>query len=316
MTGPRCPVAQTRASRHNAGVTYRGRFAPSPTGALHFGSLVAAVASWLDARAAGGTWLVRIEDLDAARNVPGAADAILRTLDAFGLHWDERVLVQSERLEWYRAALDRLLAAGHAFGCACTRSEIAAIAVPGIDGPVYPGTCRNGVPAGRAVRAWRVRVDDQPIGFDDRIQGPVSQQLQRDVGDFVVLRADNVFAYQLAVVVDDAAQAITDVVRGADLLDSTPRQLWLQRLLGLPQPRHAHLPLALNAQRQKLSKQTFAPAVDLPAEDAAVRWLRRALVFLGQPLPPIDAGRDELLAFARNHWSIARVPTGGSIVDG
>jgi glutamyl-Q tRNA(Asp) synthetase len=309
-------------------VDYRGRFAPSPTGPLHFGSLVAALGSWLDARAAGGRWLVRIEDLDTPRNKPGAADTILRTLEAFGLHWDESVIYQSARIDAYRAALAQLIAADAAFGCACTRSEIAAHARSGVDGPVYPGTCRTGPVAGRRPRAWRVRVDDTPIAFDDRIQGRICQQLARDVGDFVVLRADRVFAYQLAVVVDDAAQHITDVVRGADLLDSTPRQLLLQRLLGLPSPRYAHLPLATNAAGQKLSKQTLARALDptrpLPALCAALR-------FLGQSLPPQPGrspardqaaeGRAEpadsgpfaspsaLLEHARAHWTLAAIPS-------
>lgn len=302
-------------------MNYRGRFAPSPTGALHFGSLVAALAGWLDARAVGGQWLLRIDDLDTPRNRPGATDAILRTLEGLGLHWDGEVRVQSRHLDAYRAALEALRVAGHAYPCACTRTEVAAAATrSGIEGPVYPGTCRDGLPAGRSARAWRVRVDDRAVGFDDRIRGRIVQHLESDIGDFVVHRADGIFAYQLAVVVDDAAQGITDVVRGADLLDSTPRQVRLQQLLALPVPRHAHLPLALNAQRQKLSKQTFAPAVELRegdgADDAAVPWLRRTLAFLGQPLPPIDAGRDALLAFATAHWSIARVPPRDSVVDG
>jgi len=308
-------------------VIYRGRFAPSPTGALHFGSLVAALAGWLDAHALGGQWLLRIEDLDTPRNRPGTLDSILRTLEALGLQWDGQVRVQSRRTDAYRAALDALVAAGHAYPCACTRTEIAAAATrSGIEGPVYPGTCRDGLPPGRSARAWRVRVDDRAIGFDDRIRGRREQHLGRDVGDFVVCRADGIFAYQLAVVVDDADQGITDVVRGADLLDSTPRQIWLQQRLGLPLPRYAHLPLALNARRQKLSKQTFAPAVDLPVGDhpprsgdhrheEAVPWLRQALHFLGQPLPPVDAGRDDLLAYAIAHWSIGRVPARDAIVD-
>jgi glutamyl-Q tRNA(Asp) synthetase len=310
-------LACRRRRRHNRPVAYRGRFAPSPTGALHFGSLVAALASWLDARAAGGQWLLRIEDIDTPRNRPGAADAICRMLERLGLHWDGPVCVQRLQLDAYRAALDALIAAGHAYPCTCTRTEVAAAATrTGIEGPVYPGTCRSGLPPGRSARAWRLRVDDHAIAFDDRIRGRIVQHLESDIGDFVVHRADGIFAYQLAVVVDDAAQGVTDVVRGADLLDSTPRQLWLQHLLGLPVPRHAHLPLALNADGQKLSKQTFAPTVDLIDDDAAVSWLRRALAFLGQPLPPIDAGRDEVLAHARDHWSITRVPAHDSVVDG
>jgi len=320
-------LAPRQQRRHNRLVIYRGRFAPSPTGALHFGSLVAALAGWLDARAADGQWLLRIEDLDTPRNRPGATGSILRTLDALGLHHDGDVRVQSRRTDAYRAALDTLVAAGHAYPCACTRTEIAAAATrTGIEGPVYPGTCREGLPPGRSARAWRVRVDDRAIGFDDRIRGRIVQHLESDVGDFVVHRADGIFAYQLAVVVDDADQGITDIVRGADLLDSTPRQIWLQQRLGLPVPRHAHLPLALNDRRQKLSKQTFAPALDLhdgardrghdPRHDPAVPWLRQALAFLGQSLPPRDARRDELLAHAIAHWSIERVPVRDAIVDG
>ena len=278
---------------------------------------MAALAGWLDARAAGGEWLLRIEDLDTPRNRPGAEDAIRRTLERLGLAWDGVVRVQSREVGAYRAALDALIDGGHAYPCTCTRTEIAAAPThAGIEGPVYPGTCRAGLPPGRGARAWRVRVDDRETGFDDRIRGRIAQNLESGVGDFVVHRADGIFAYQLAAVVDDAAQGITDVVRGADLLDSTPRQLWLQQLLGLPAPRHAHLPLALNAQRQKLSKQTFAAAIDLHHHDATVPWLRRALAFLGQPLPPIDADRDELLAFATGHWSITRVPAADSIVEG
>jgi glutamyl-Q tRNA(Asp) synthetase len=230
----------------------RGRFAPSPTGRLHFGSMAAAAASYLDARAAGGEWLVRMEDVDRSRCIPGAADDILRTLEAFGLHWDGPVVYQSQRTELYREALDRLIAEGKAYGCACSR-------VPGR----YPGTCRGGV---ANPRAWRVLT----AGSD----------VEEDVGDFVVLRADGLFAYQLAVVVDDALQNITDVVRGGDLVDSTPRQIWLQRLLGYPTPRYLHTPVAVNAEGQKLSKQTLAAAVD-PADWRTV--LPEVLMFLGQP---------------------------------
>ena len=190
-------------------VAYRGRFAPSPTGPLHFGSLVAAVGSCLDARSQGGEWLVRMEDVDAPRNVPGAAEGILATLEAFGFEWDGAVLWQSTRLEAYREALQRLVADGFAYGCACSRKEIADSAShAAIDGGLaYPGTCRNGLPPGRSARAWRLRVDDRETAVDDRLQGRIVQQLERDVGDFVLLRADGQFAYQLAVVVDDAWQA-------------------------------------------------------------------------------------------------------------
>lgn len=256
---------------------YVGRFAPSPTGALHFGSLVAALASWLDARAAGGRWLVRIEDLDAPRIQAGAADDILRTLARLGLEWDGAVAYQSQRLALYRHALDKL--AEYAYWCACTRREIAdsSLGLAADGAQIYPGTCRNGVSTGKSPRALRVRTSGN-VAFTDRLQGRQEQVLERDVGDFVVYRADGQFAYQLAVVVDDAEQGVTDVVRGADLLDSTPRQLYLQRKLGYPQPRYLHIPAAVNAAGEKLSKQTGAPPVTNGTAD-----LCRALSFLGQP---------------------------------
>ena len=288
---------------------YRGRFAPSPTGPLHFGSLVAAVGSCLDARAHGGAWLVRMEDVDTERNVPGAADAILRTLEACGFEWDGAVLYQSRRGEAYAAALERLQAAGWAYGCACSRREIAdsagGLAVDG--GLVYPGTCRAGLPPGRAARAWRLRVPDAEVGFDDRLQGRLAQVLARDVGDFVLRRADGPFAYQLAVAVDDEFQGISDVVRGADLIASTPRQIWLQRCLGYATPRYAHLPVATNAAGEKLSKQTRAPAL-VPGREAAD--LVAALRFLGQPVPAelAEARAGEVWAWAFANWSFAAVP--------
>jgi glutamyl-Q tRNA(Asp) synthetase len=256
-----------------------GRFAPSPTGPLHFGSLVAAVASWLDARATGGRWRLRIEDLDRPRVRAGAADEILRTLDALGLAWDDEVLYQSRRQALYREALDRLRA--HTYWCGCSRREIADSSLGlAVDGArIYPGTCRAGLAPGKKARALRVRTPDDEIRFVDRVQGPQRQALARDVGDFVLYRADGVFAYQLAVVVDDAAQDITDVVRGADLLDSTARQVHLQRLLGVPMLRYLHVPIALNAHGEKLSKQTGARPVDIrrPRDE-----IRAALRFLGQ----------------------------------
>lgn len=287
---------------------YRGRFAPSPTGPLHFGSLIAALGSFLDARAHGGEWLVRMEDLDAPREAPGAADDILRTLEALGLEWDGTVMRQSARTAAYRAALADLERLGAVYPCACTRREISDSAIAGIDGGlVYPGTCRAGLPSGRAARATRARVDDAEIEFDDGLQGRISQRLARDVGDFVLVRADGLFAYQLAVVVDDAAQGITDVVRGADLLDSTPRQIFLQRLLSLPTPRYLHLPVATNAQGEKLSKQTLAPPVDPSRPGAA---LARALEFLGQPVDAdaARAGVRELLSNAVARWDRSRIP--------
>ena len=288
---------------------YRGRFAPSPTGPLHFGSLVAALGSCLDARSNGGEWLVRMEDVDTPRNVPGAADDILKTLEAFGFEWDGAVLRQSRRFDAYAAALEKLKAAGVAYGCACSRKEIADSAPRhSIDGGLaYPGTCRGGVPPGRAVRAWRLRVRDEETEFIDRLQGRQVQNLERDVGDFVLLRADGLYAYQLAVAVDDEFQGISDVVRGADLIASTPRQIWLQRCLGYATPRYAHLPVATNVAGEKLSKQTRAPALRI---DQAGATLVAALEFLGQATPAglAHAGLREIWNWAFRHWSFADIP--------
>jgi len=293
---------------------YRGRFAPSPTGPLHFGSLVAAVASYLDARSRRGEWLVRIEDLDAPRAVRGAADDILRTLAACGMRWDGTAVHQSTRADAYHAALHRLRARGMIYPCACSRREIADSALAGIEGPVYPGTCRNGIAAGKTAHALRVDTRGASIVFDDAVQGPVHQNLDTGVGDFVLYRADGIFAYQLAVVVDDAAQGITDVVRGADLLASTPRQIHLQRLLGYPTPRYGHVAVAVNAQGEKLSKQTRAPAIDAAAPLPA---LLAALDFLGQQPPRelsgrsatrSDAALSSLWQWAVANWRIERVP--------
>ncbi len=285
----------------------RGRFAPSPSGPLHFGSLVAAVGSYLDARANGSTWLLRIDDLDRQRTVPGAADAILRALETLGMHWDEAVLYQSTRDEAYQAALDRLKKHGLVYPCACSRREIADSAVAGIDGPVYPGTCRKGLLPGRSARAERVLTGGDPVGFEDAVQGRIAHNIERQIGDFVLKRADGQHAYQLAVVVDDAEQGITDVVRGADLLDSTPRQIYLQRLLDYPEPRYAHLPVAVNVVGEKLSKQTLARAID-PA--VPVPLLNAALEFLGQSAIA-DCAPGDTAAFwprAITGWRIARVP--------
>ena len=264
------------------GLSYVGRFAPSPTGWLHAGSMVAALASWLDARAHGGRWLVRIEDVDGPRCIAGAEDAILRQLADCGLHPDAPPLRQSDRGALYAQALERLHAAGLAYGCHCTRREIAqALQARGLDRErhgdlVYPGTCRPGGPQpvpwpeARAVRLLTCADDgrDTVIDWQDRRLGAQRQNLSREVGDFVLRRADGLWAYQLAVVVDDAAQGVTDIVRGEDLADNTPRQILLRRHLGLPQPRHLHTPLVLAADGQKLSKQNGAAPVDTgrPAE--------------------------------------------------
>ncbi len=289
---------------------YIGRFAPSPTGPLHFGSLVAAVGSYLDARAQFGQWRVRMEDLDEPRCSQTHADDILRTLEVLGLKWDGVVVYQSRRTQHYQAALDRLIEAGHAYACACTRREIADSSLKGIEGPVYPGTCREGL-NGRVARAWRVRVSDANICFDDRLQGRHCQRLAHDVGDFVVRRADGYFAYQLAVVVDDADQAINHVVRGADLLVSTPRQIQLQQMLGYASPDYSHLPVVLNQAGQKLSKQTLAPALE-PGN--ASRDLLAALSVLGQH-PPSALGCapvTEILQWATEAWRRTLCPSSGS----
>jgi glutamyl-Q tRNA(Asp) synthetase len=284
---------------------YRGRFAPSPTGPLHAGSLAAALASWLDARAHGGAWLLRIEDLDPPRELAGAARDIVATLAHFGMESDEPVVHQSARGALYEAAFEQLRANGRLFGCACSRAEVeGAAAAAGHPLGVYPGTCRHGT-GGRPVRAWRFRVDGVEA-FDDRAAGRFAQDLEHDVGDFVVRRADGLWSYQLAVVVDDAAQGITDVVRGADLLDNTPRQIALQRALDVPTPRYLHVPVVVNARGEKLSKQTGARALD-PAD--VLGELERAAQHLGLA----RIGATSLAAFQRaaigawaERWRIAR----------
>ncbi|MCX9155574.1 tRNA glutamyl-Q(34) synthetase GluQRS [Niveibacterium sp. 24ML] len=286
-----------------------GRFAPSPTGLLHFGSLVAALGSWLDARAAGGRWLVRIEDVDTPRIVPGADQAILSDLESFGLHWDGEVLWQSQRTGRYRAALEALRAEGLIYPCHCSRKQITAASQRRArDGGLrYAGTCRNAPYVAEGGCAQRVRTHAGLICFDDALQGRQCEDIEREVGDFVLLRADGVWAYQLAVVVDDAEQGVTDIVRGADLLDSTPRQIFLQRLLGYPEPRYLHLPVACNAAGEKLSKQTLARAVAALAPSDA---LGLALEFLGHAPPAALRGAPvpELLDWARGAWRRDRLP--------
>lgn len=296
-------------SESSSGSPYRGRFAPSPTGPLHFGSLITALASFLRARSQQGVWLVRMEDLDPPREMPGAADEILRTLEALELHWDETVRYQSSRHEAYEAALAQLREQGRAYACGCTRSEIAAAQRGDQQGeePVYPGTCRSGLAPGREPRAWRVLTHGEPIHFDDLLQGPQRHVLEQICGDFVVRRADQLFAYQLAVVVDDADQRITEVVRGCDLLDSTTRQIHLQRLLDLATPRYLHLPLVLDPTGVKLSKQTGATPVSRRHGATA---LHSALAFLGQK-PPDELARasaSEVLAWGQAHWDLGSVP--------
>ena len=297
-----------------AATARRGRFAPSPTGPLHVGSLIAAVASCCDARHGGGQWLVRIEDVDVPRSRAGAERAILAALERYGFALDGPVVRQSERTALYAQALAALAAAGVAYECACTRREQETARVGAAGERVYPGTCRHGIPPDRAQRrqrAWRVRIGADSgstvVAYDDRCFGRVAQDLVRDAGDFVVRRADGYFAYQLAVVVDDAAASVTDVVRGADLATSTPRQIFLQRLLGLPTPSYLHVPVAIDACGAKLSKETRAaalPADPMPALVAAWR-------FLGQALPSgsgTPASVAEFWAFAIAAWNPARLP--------
>ncbi|GAM11075.1 glutamyl-Q tRNA(Asp) synthetase [Geobacter sp. OR-1] len=291
-----------------------GRFAPSPTGPLHTGSLVAAVGSYLMARRGGGRWLVRMEDLDSPRVVPGCGDDILWTLEALGFAWDGAVVRQSERGELYQEALDRLIALGAAYPCGCSRAEIARVATAPHDGDgefIYPGTCRNGLPAGKSARGWRVRTTAEPIRFEDLVLGPLVFQLPSLCGDFVVKRSDGLFAYQLAVVVDDALQGVNQVVRGADLLSSTPRQIHLQQLLGYATPEYAHLPLVTGPGGAKLSKRdnvVSSASTGINIKDAS-RLIFGALAFLGQNPPPdlATAPPAELLGWGVDNFGVAAV---------
>ena len=278
----------------SVGATYVGRFAPSPTGPLHAGSLVAALASWLDARAQGGRWLVRIEDVDAPRCVPGAGEFILQQLGALGLHPDEAPLWQSRRGALYQQALDRLIAQGLAYQCACSRKDIeVALAAQGHPHERhaelrYPGTCRQGL-QGRPARAWRLRTTSQPLHWQDRRLGAQQQEVQAQVGDYVLKRADGPWAYQLAVVVDDGEQGITDVVRGADLADNTARQIQLQRALGWPTPTYLHTPLVLGPNGEKLSKHNGAAPLDTSDALAALNAAAKALGLQPQQATVPDA---------------------------
>lgn len=281
--------------------SYIGRFAPSPTGPLHAGSLVAAMASYLDAKAHDGAWLVRIEDIDEARTMPGAAEGILQTLLGFGMQWEGEIVWQSRRKDLYLAAFERLH--GYTYACGCTRREIAdsRIGIASDGAAVYPGTCRNGLAAGKQPRAYRLRVPDvgaDTITFEDAWMGTVAQHLATEVGDFVLKRADGYWAYQIAVVVDDALQGVTHVVRGADLLDSTARQIYLQRLLGYATPAYLHVPVVVNSEGEKLSKQTGARELD-PAK--ALESLQSAAAFLGLEMPAVTS-IDTFWRHAINAW--------------
>lgn len=279
---------------------YVGRFAPSPTGPLHFGSLLAAVASYLQARAHGGRWLVRIEDIDPPREERGADSQILHALEAYGFAWDGPVLYQSANVERHRRLIDRLVSAGQAYPCGCSRRDLAG-AARGPLGPIYPGTCRAGCKASRT--AIRVRTDDTPVVWHDLLQGRQSQRLESESGDFVIRRRDGLIAYQLAVAADDFDAGITEVVRGIDLIDSTSRQVHLQRLLGFTTPGYAHVPVVVDARGQKLGKSTGAPAVPV---DEPRPSLVRALQALGQA-PPAGLAASSLASiwdWAARHWRI------------
>ncbi|WP_458131460.1 tRNA glutamyl-Q(34) synthetase GluQRS [Pseudomonas sp. R3-41] len=279
---------------------YIGRFAPTPSGHLHFGSLVAALASYLDARAVGGRWLLRMEDLDPPREEPGAQAAILKALESYGFEWDGEMVRQSERHDAYDQVINRLFSQGLAYACTCSRKQLEAYQ------GIYPGLCRN---AGHGTEdaAIRLRVPELEYHFTDRVQGEFRQHLGREVGDFVIRRRDGLYAYQLAVVLDDAWQGVTDIVRGADLLDSTPRQLYLQELLGLPQPRYLHVPLITQPDGHKLGKSYRSPPL---AADQATPLLLRALRALGQQpgLELADASPRELLAWGIRHWDARKIP--------
>src|SRR5258708_16837244 len=288
-----------------------GRFAPSPTGPLHLGSLVAAVGSWLFARREGGRWLVRMEDLDTPRVVPGSADEILRALERYGLTWDGEVVYQSQRIALYDEALATLRARNLVYDCACSRADLqrAASAPLGRD-PVYPGTCREGLPPGRTARAIRFRAPDIVLTFDDAVAGHVEENVAADTGDFVIRRADGMYAYQLAVVVDDAAQAVTQVVRGADLLTSTARQIALQRALGLPTPSYAHLPLVTNPDGTKLGKRNGALPLPSLDERRVAETLAYALGVLGVRDVAFDSPK-QMLAEALA-WERGRLARSGN----
>lgn len=301
-------AAIPRPPASSAPARYRGRFAPSPTGALHFGSLIAALASYCDARAAGGQWLLRIEDVDLPRSRRGAEAQILATLERYGFEWDEAITRQSQRTRHYDDALALLQSAEAVYECACTRRELEAAPIGAGGERIYPGHCRNGIPAAHMVRrqrSWRLRVGDAVVECHDRRQPTQRQAMEADAGDFVLKRSDGLFAYQLAVVVDDGEQGITDVVRGADLLASTPRQVLLQQLLGLPTPSYLHVPVAINAAGEKLSKQTrAAPLPETPMPALLAAWN-----FLDQPPFPGQSGSvREFWEWARTSWRVSRVP--------
>jgi glutamyl-Q tRNA(Asp) synthetase len=294
-----------------------GRFAPSPTGALHTGSLVAAVGSWLMARSRGGRWLLRIDDLDTLRLAPGMADDIMRTLERFGLVWDGEVSRQSRHAAAYEQAFAELAERGLVYPCGCSRKEIArAVSAPHPEDDcfLYPATCRDGMRDGAVTRSWRIRVTDEDVCFDDLCRGRVSQRLSELCGDFVIRRGDGEFAYQLAVVLDDHLTGVNQVVRGDDLLPSTPRQIYLQQLLGLPRLEYCHLPLVTGAGGAKLSKRDNLVSHQLGfARGKEGVLLHGVLRFMGQEPPRTLAGAscEEILQWAIRHFDANRIPAAG-----
>lgn len=296
----------------NTRLPYRGRFAPSPTGPLHFGSLIAAAGSYLQARHQQGEWQLRIEDIDPPREIPGATDDILRTLEAYGFEWDGEVIYQHQRLAIYQDYLQQLVKEQQTFACTCSRKDInTLLAKSGMQ--IYPGTCREKTELTGGQYAYRVIAQNKNISFNDPLQGMQTFALQTDIGDFVVKRADGLFSYQLAVAIDDGSMGITEVVRGSDLLTSTPRQIYLQQLLKLNTPGYIHLPVATNAEGQKLSKQTYAPALDA-LNPTSTLW--QALTILGQsPLNELKRGSlDELWQWAITNWNSQSIPRTDAIV--
>lgn len=285
---------------------YRGRFAPTPSGPLHFGSLVAAAGSFLEARARAGQWHLRIDDLDAPRVAPGAIDAILRCLERCGLYWDEPVVFQSAHLPAYHAALHELRQRRAVFACACSRTDIEATGLRGNAGPIYPGTCREGLPPGRRARAWRLRVEHGAVDLHDEVLGHQRIDVEAQGGDFTLYRADGVYSFHLASAVDELELGITDVVRGSDLLESSARQIYLLRMLGRAAPRYVHLPVAVDASGLKLSKQTGAQPVD---DAQPVRTLCGVLRFLGQTVPQevAEASLEDFWRWAIANWDLRRV---------
>jgi glutamyl-Q tRNA(Asp) synthetase len=294
--------------------TYRGRFAPSPTGPLHLGSLVAALGSYLQARSRQGEWFVRIEDLDPPRELPGAADKILQTLERYGFEWDGKILYQSTRSDAYYSALNKLEQNQMSYACGCSRTEIAENSVRTKSGLIYPGTCRKGLPQNKKPRATRIVTRDDEIKFTDAIQGDIKQNILTEVGDFVIKRADGQFAYQLAVVIDDAEQGITEVVRGADLLHSTPRQIYLQNLLHFYTPNYAHLPVITNHKGEKLSKQTHAREID---PERPLEHLVQAMRYLGHRTPTQleKSSLKDFWSWALENWDINNVEKKPGIME-